>query len=435
MTTPPGSACAQRSGDEQDERESTLFGDIGACVSLDSWFVPSQITQTTNHSIVMRGRTVKYDIPVALKCHTTMSNDARQLIAAEPLMYEILMYKFALTTVSDAEFFVPSFGTVRRRWRFADPSAVTSDGLGPADAALLRWMLGFTYASLDELNAGAIVLVMRDHGPTSAWRYFSKRTREGEGEVGEKKIATFVVQMIGALEVMESAGIVHGDLRWGNVLYPRVTEQTFFDLQKKKYEREWKNFHCVAVDRVVKIFDWDHAFFSHMPSHAKRKAQHSFQVTEKSNMKTVYDAMGFFRLLHFHFPGTFLDDADVESLEPAFTKYAYRGSKDDRGMLQSSFCDSAWPNIQTLEKKVRDTLRVVYERAAASLLADRRTKTIRDFELAMEGRRADASGEDASPASRTRPRRVVREHTARSRSCQRGTRGRRFLRAGTGRLG
>ena len=403
-------------------------------MSLDSWFVPSQITQTTNHSIVMRGRTVKYDIPVALKCHTTMSNDARQLIAAEPLMYEILMYKFALTTVSDADFFVPSFGTVRRRWRFADPSAVASEGLGPADAALLRWMLGFTYASLDELNAGAIVLVMRDHGPTSAWRYFSRRTREGEADVGEKKIATFVVQMVGALEVMERAGIVHGDLRWGNVLYPRVTEKTYFDLQKKKYEREWKNFHCVAVDRVVKIFDWDHAFFSHMPSHAKRKAQHSFLVTEKSNMKTVYDAMGFFRLLHFHFPGTFwtMRTSSPWNLRSRSTRTVIRKTMGDAAVFLLRFGLAEHPNAG--KKSQRHASRRLREggRISAGRQEDENDKRLR---TRHGGRRADASGEDASPASRSRSRRVVRDHTARSRSCQRGTRGRRFLRAGTGRLG
>ena len=381
MTTPLGNACTQRSC----ESDSVLLGgmNVDVCVSLDSWFILSQITQTTDRSIVLRGRTVKNDIPVALKCHATMSNDARQLIAAEPLMYEILVYKYALTTVSNTDFFVPSFDTVRRRWRFTDLSTVSAEGLGPADSALLGWMLGFTYASLDELNAGAVVLVMRDHGPTSAWRYFSKQTNTGEVE--ERKIATFVVQMVGALEVMERAGIVHGDLRWENVLYPRVTEQTYFDLRTKKYEREWKDFYCVPVDRVVKIFDWDHAFFSRMPSHAKRKARHSFQVSENSNMKTVYDAMGFFRLMHHHFPGSFFDDADVESMEPAFTRYAYRDSRDGQEILQSSACNSAWPNIERLEKEVREKMRVVYERAAACLLAGRRTRTIRNFEIAVEG--------------------------------------------------
>lgn len=376
MMTPPGSACAERSG------EPDQFKD-GVCASLDSWFVLSQITQATDHSIVLRGSTAKYDIPIALKCHTVMSNDTRQLIAAEPLMYEILVYTHALTAVSDSNFFVPSFGTVRRRWQFTDPSAVSSEGLGIADSALLGWMLGFTYASVEDLNAGAVILMMRDHGPTSAWRYFSRASYAGE--VAERSIAAFVVQMIGALEVMQRAGIVHGDLRWENVLYPRVAEQTYYDLGKKRYEKEWKNFFCVPVDRVVKIFDWDHALFVHMPSHAKRKARHSFQVTEDGNMKALYDVMGFFRLVHYHFPGTFLDDAEISSMEPVFTTYAYRDSRDGQEMLQSSACDSAWPKIESLEKKVRDATTAVFERAAACLLADRRTKSKRDFELAMEG--------------------------------------------------
>lgn len=348
-------------------------------VSLDAWFVLWEVARASDNSIVLRGSTKKHGIPVALKCHAMMSNDARQMVAQEPLTYEILVYDHAVTAVSGTDFFVSSLGTIRRQWYFEE-STVSTEGLGPADTALLRWMLRFTYPSIDELNEGATILVMRDHGPTSVWGYFSRKRPSSPSS-----LAAFVVQIISALDVMAAHGIVHGDLRWENILYPRVEGVTYFDLETRRYEKESKSFSCVPVHRVVKVFDWDHAFFSHMPFDAKKKARYSFQASENTNMNSVYDTLGFLRLLYHQFPGVFLDAADTKRMEPAFTKYAYQDPRDGAILHQASDGASRWQNIERLEEAVREAKRTVYDRAAACLVTERRRRTTEAFELAMEG--------------------------------------------------
>ena len=104
-------------------------------VSLDAWFVLCEVARASDNSIVLRGSTKNHGIPVALKCHAMMSNDARQMVAQEPLTYEILVYDHAVTAVSGTDFFVSSLGTIRRQWYFEE-STVSTEGLGPADTAL-----------------------------------------------------------------------------------------------------------------------------------------------------------------------------------------------------------------------------------------------------------------------------------------------------------
>lgn len=378
MTTPLGSASE---GPSSEFSSLSLDMKDVTSASLDAWFVLREIARASDNSIVLRGSTKKHIIPVALKCHATMSNDARQMVAQEPLTYEILVYDHAVTAVSAPDFFVSSLGTVRRQWYFED-SAVSAEGLGPADTALLRWMLRFTYPSIDELNEGATILVMRDHGPTSVWRYFSRKRRD---DILHLSLAAFVVQIISALDVMAAHGIVHGDLRWENILYPRVEELTYFDLTTRRYEKEWSNFSCVPVRRVVKVFDWDHAFFSHMPFDAKKKAQYSFQASEHTNMNSVYDTLGFLRLLYHHFPGVLLDAADTKDMEPAFTKYAYQDPRDGAILQQASDGACRWQNIERVEEAVQAAKKTVYDRAAACLVTERRRRTTEAFELATEG--------------------------------------------------
>jgi len=362
--------------------------------SLDAWFAIDAIVSSTRsrRALVLRGRMRRDGEPVVLKCRAMApyAANARVVVRNELVRYEANVCAHALRTLRNDEFFATHVGTTRRRWCFdtlRDAEKNPPAG-GVADRALLAWMRLLPYDSVDDLNAGAEIVVTRDAGEETAWRHLVRRT-----SATEEDVAAFVAQMSCALDVMEDAELVHGDLRWSNVGYPPIPEdgKRLFDLREERFVREHENNEfCVEMSRAIKIFDWDNAHYGRMPAHAKKGAHMPHHCSDGTNMNRVYDKLGFLRLLRYHFPSlSFVSDADVASLEPAFSEYAYVDPRDGEISRQisrrGSSGDPLWPDIQRLERAANEVTRRVYVVASLILVAERKRRVREKFLLAVEG--------------------------------------------------
>ena len=362
-------------------------------VPLDAWFALDEIVSSSSsrRALILRGRIREDDEPVILKCRAMCpyAGSARDVVRNELVRYEANVCAHALPVLSNDEFFVEHVRTTRRRWDFESVDDLERNPpAGTADRVLLRWMRLLPYDSVDDLDAGAEIIVTRDAGPTTAWRHLVRRS-----STTEEDVAAFVAQMLCALDVMEDAELVHGDLRWQNVAYPPIPPdgKRFFDLRAEGFVRENEKIEfCVEMSRAIKIFDWDNAHYGRMPDHAKKSAHMPYHCSDVTNMNRAYDALGFLRLLRHHFPETpFVSDETVASLEPAFSEYAYVDPRDGEIARQVSTRgpsgDPLWPEIERLERALDEATRRAYVVAAEILLAGRKRRAREKFLLAVEG--------------------------------------------------
>lgn len=375
-----------------DQKRAATAVDQPVDESLDAWFAMDAVVSSarSRRALVLRGKMRWNDEPVVLKCRAMApyAASAKVVVRNELVRYEANVCAHALRVLRNDEFFATHVGTTRRRWRFDTVRDVNDKPpRGVADRALLAWMRLLPYDSVDDLNAGAEIVVTRDAGEETAWKRLVRRS-----STTEKDVAAFVAQMLCALDVMEDAELVHGDLRWQNVGYPPVPEdgKRFFDLREERFVRENANEFCVEMSRAIKIFDWDNAHYGRMPAHAKKGLHMPYHCSGDTNMNRVYDKIGFLRLLRYHFPDlSFVGDADVASLEPAFSEYAYVDQRDGKISRQISWKGSSddplWPDIQRLERAVDDATRRAYVLASSILVADRKRRSMEKFLLAVEG--------------------------------------------------
>lgn len=368
--------------------------------ALDAWFVLSEIVSSSPNdgALVLRGTLRRDGSLVILKCRVVVpyAASARHVVRNELARYDANVCAHALSSLENDEFFAAHVGTTIRTWRFVDDDDVNKNPpRGVADRALLSWMRLFPYDSVDDLNAGAEISVTRDAGRVTAWKHLVRRP-----SATEEDVAGFVAQMLCALDVMENADLVHGDVRFDNVAYPPVPNggKRFFDLRRERFVSTHENEFCVEMPRAIKIFDWNNAHYGRMPEDGKKGAHMPYHCTDVTNMNRVYDKLGFLRLLRYHFPGsTYVTDADVASLEPAFSEYAYVDPRDFKILHQVSMChDNSWPDIERLERALTDATRRAYVVAATILVAARKNRAREKFALAVEGDNVDEIARYAS---------------------------------------
>tara|TARA_Y100000389_G_scaffold78290_1_gene75145 strand:- start:645 stop:1283 length:639 start_codon:yes stop_codon:yes gene_type:complete len=98
-----------------------------------------------------------------------------------------------------------------------------------------------------------------------------------------------VIQMIRALEAMAKEDLVHGDLHFGNVMFPTYGEvrQNGPPTVTIRAEKR-KDVVLSAKDRLVKIFDWDHS----LDEREKLKRPNSWKYI------LLLDKIGFLRQLN-----------------------------------------------------------------------------------------------------------------------------------------
>ena len=354
-----------------------------------------------NGALVLRGTMRRDGAPVILKCRAIVpyAACARHVVRNELARYDANVCAHALSSLGNTEFFAAHVGTTIRTWRFVDDDDdAKNPPNGLADRAILSWMRLFPYDSVADLNAGAEIVVTRDAGRVTAWKYLVRRH-----SATEEDVAGFVAQMLCALDVMENAELVHGDIRWDNVAYPLVPMggKRFFDLRRERFVAAHENEFCVEMPRAIKIFDWNNAHYGRMPEDGKNGAHMPYHCTDVTNMNRVYDKLGFLRLLRYHFPrSTYVPDDVVASLEPAFSEYAYVDPRDFQILRQVSMMgtsgDPLWPNIERLERAVAAATRRAYVAAATILVAARKNRARERFALAVEGDNVDEIARYAS---------------------------------------
>ena len=351
---------------------------------IDDWFLMQEvITDTHPYVLLMRGILKTTGERVVLKCHVMapFNEHTAAFLKGEMLLHECAMYEHAVRQLEDTGFFVSHVSTERKMWNFEDFLLTGAHDLAEADTALMLWMTRFPFRNIKEFNHGAKILVTKEEGRLDVNDYLQTTTRE--------RLAAFVVQIMTALRFMATKGIVHGDLRWKNIMYPEAKETTFFDLHTGRLSPTCENEFCVRLHRIIKVFDWDNGFFSHMPEYRQKLMYQKYHVNEHTNMNGVYDSVGFLRTLWYYFPEVFVHSDDTQKLEPAFSKYAYRDPADGATLHQISQKgeegDPEWPEIDRLRTSVAEVMKNVYDRAAKCLLYERGNATRAAFALAVEG--------------------------------------------------
>ena len=364
---------------------------IGLHSQVDEWFHLDEVLPSESRYVFFtRGRMKTCGQRVVLKCHLVFPfiEDGVHYLKGELSMYERAMYRHALPKLENPDLFVRYVGSATRMYTFNTLDEVSAKDMGPADEALLQWVRSFPFKRVEDLNHGINILMTVDEGNVSA-KDFIVRNR-----VVKSRVAEFIVQIVSAMDMMAEKRIVHGDLRWSNVMYPSAAvEPLYFNLGTRFFEKEIRDEYCVRVSRVVKVFDWDNAFFPDMPSYVNRIAYQSYHVSNKTNMNGIYDKIGFLRLLHKYFPTAFFDDEDAATMEPAFSHYAYQDERDGRILCQISQKDDGdekWPEIETIFSAVNAVIQKVYYQACKTLIDKRKMKTRERFELAVEGDNVEA---------------------------------------------
>jgi hypothetical protein len=226
---------------------------------------------------------------------------------------------------------------------------------------------------VDDFNYGINITVTEDCGKKSFLDMFP---------MSAITLCCFVVQMVAALEEMSKIGLVHGDLRWNNILFPK--RRCYFHLKRQTICEEQEDENTVLVNNVVKVFDWDHAFFANMPPGFRN----SYHTSEKTNMNDIYDKIGFLRLIQRLFPGRFIQQSDVDDMQPAFSDYVYRDPSNGKPLFQISQKgdgDETWPRISDLRAAVNKATHKAYVAASETLVTHRIHGNRQTFMLAVEG--------------------------------------------------
>jgi hypothetical protein len=350
-------------------------------VSLDSWFELDEIIETGLRGgvLILRGRTKMHDKKVVLKCSicAAYAEDAVSFTRGDLLAYEGMVYEHAVEKLEDFSLYVRFIARKSRKWSFLSFEEISAENMRKCDQLLLKWMQKFTFDSVEDFNYGANVTVTEDCGKNCFRKFFP---------MSELSACTFVVQTVAALEQMSKIGLVHGDLRWNNILFPK--SKRYFDLRQKLVVDKQEDENTVPVDNLIKIFDWDHAYFSGMPVHGEKTVYEPYHTSARTNMNDIYDKLGFLRLLYLFFPGLFVHDEDVASLQPAFFEYVYRDPREGTRLYQISQKgkgEPTWPDISILRSAVNQTLQKVYVSACYTMLAHRKNTSRANFRLAVEG--------------------------------------------------
>jgi hypothetical protein len=348
-------------------------------VALDSWFELDEIIENGRGVLILRGRTKMHDKKVVLKCSicAAYTEDAFSFTRGDLLAYEGMVYEHAVEKLEHFSLYVRFVARKSRKWSFLSFEEISSENMRECDQLLLRWMQQFTFDSVEDFNYGANITVMEDCGKKCFRTFFP---------MSKLSACTFVVQTVAALEQMSEIGLVHGDLRWNNILFPR--RKCYFDLRQKLIVDKQEDENTVPVDNLIKIFDWDHAYFSGMPFHGEKSVYESYHTSARTNMNDIYDKLGFLRLLYLSFPGIFMHDEDVASLQPAFFEYVYRDPHEGTRLSQISQKgkgEPTWPDISILRSAVNQTLHKVYISACSIMLAHRNNTSRANFCLAVEG--------------------------------------------------
>lgn len=321
---------------------------------------------------------------VALKCHLihTFENDIKHIVKQSGSAYDVEMCEHAVSKLPE-HFFVRYLGTKVVKWRLADLRANLdqTSTLEATEEIILEWCKSFPFESVDQLNCGVRVLMIDDWGEHSVYDHLSGQTHKLE-------LARFVTQMIVALKQMANADVVHGNLRWENIMYPANDgADMFFDLKHECWRQTIVNQHCVRMPNIIKITDWEDGFSPDVAKATQRQLFRAYHVSKKTAIGSIYDKIGFLRLLHRYFPWTYLNPDDIESLEPIFSEYAYicpstrefLYEKTAVKMLDEHF------NAQKIKLAVEKILRQVYERAVTDVIYHSIYETSEKFCLAVEG--------------------------------------------------
>jgi hypothetical protein len=349
-------------------------------MSLDSWFELNEVIDTgRDHVLLLRGHTKADRKKVVLKCYVcaAYAENAEHFVRWDMLNYESKVYEHALKELEASGLFVPFVMNKRRNWSFHSWEDISAVGMGPGDEVLLTWSRRFTFKSVQDFNYGINIIVTEDGGKKSFVDSFPMTTIA---------LSCFVVQMVGALEEMAKIGVVHGDLRWNNVLLPKRAR--YFHLKRKVLIDEQEDEYAVPVNNVVQIFDWDHAFFWAMPEHDRGRISETYHASYDTNMNDIYDKLAFLRLLHRYFPCKFMDESDVDTMQPAFYDYVYRDPVSGKPLSQISqkgIGEPTWPGISDMRRAINEALHKVYVTASRTIVAHRIYLNRQKFLLAVEG--------------------------------------------------
>ncbi len=174
--------------------------------------------------------------------------------------------------------------------------------------------------------------------------------------------------------------------RWNNVLLPKRAR--YFHLKRKVLIDEQEDEYAVPVNNVVQIFDWDHAFFWAMPEHDRGRISETYHASYETNMNDIYDKLAFLRLLHRYFPCKFMDESDVDTMQPAFYDYVYRDPDSGKALSQISqkgIGEPTWPGISDMRRAINEALHKVYVTASRTIVAHRVYLNRQKLLLAVEG--------------------------------------------------
>ena len=161
-----------------------------------------------------------------------------------------------------------------------------------------------------------------------------------------------VIQMIRALEAMAKKDLVHGDLHFGNVMFPTYGEvrhngpPTVTIRAEKRKDSERKDLVLGVGDRLVKIFDWDHS----VDEREKSKRPNSWKYI------LLLDKIGFLRQLNrtldFEANGVLMEDW----LPDFVTVVEETGTPDGRHLQVTQLAELMKINFDPLEGWVAGAL-------------------------------------------------------------------------------
>ena len=347
------------------------------CLSFFS--VTKKLKSNSKYVLLFRGKLLGTN--VLLKCHLihTFEDEIKHIVEQSVSAYGIEMYEHAVPKLRQ-DFFTRHVGTMVKSWQLKDLRSIFIDSQTsvPTEKLIFDWCRAFPFKSVDHFNGGVRVSVSVDAGEHSVYDHLSGQTQKVE-------LARFVIQMIVALRQMSKANIVHGDLRWENIMYP-VNDGTnkFFDVKHECYCQAVVNEFCVFMPNVIKISDWDDGFSPDVPDATQRQLFRAYHVSKTTKINDVYDKLGFLRLLHRYFPCAYVDSKEITSLEPLFSSYVYVCPSTREPLYEKTAVklSDKWVDRFVMIDKV---LQKVYARAVDEVLRWREHETSDRFCLAVEG--------------------------------------------------
>ena len=349
---------------------------------FSSFSAPRVVKSNSKYVLTLRGRYAGTN--VALKCHLihTFENDVKHIVEQSSSAYDIEMCEHAIFKLPE-HFFARHLGATVVNWRFAE--LLDSRAIESTEKIILDWCKSFPFESIDHFESGARLTMSVDWGEHSVYDHLARRTHKLE-------LARFVAQMIVALKHMEKADVVHGNLRWENIMYPENDGvDQFFDLKHECWRRTIVNQHCVRMPNIIKITDWEDGFSFDVPEATQRQLFRAYHVSKATEIKKIYDKIGFLRLLHQYFPRTYLNPEEIISLEPLFSEYAYICPSTHEPLYEKTAVKMLDERVdaQKMILEVEKVLRRVYARAATDIIYHRINETSENFCLAVEGDNVD----------------------------------------------